>query len=214
MNTSSALPATALADLESGLTLLGLPLNLAPPLLDYLRLLLRWNRAYNLTAIRDPQQMVHRHLLDSLTLVPYIRAKTLADLGSGAGLPGIPLALACPQLRVTLVESNGKKVRFLREVVRQLTLTHVEVAHSRIEAFTQGPHYSQITARALASLADIVQAGGHLLLPQGQFLAMKGVHPTAEINALPQGWQVKAVHRLQVPHLDAGQRHLVVIERC
>jgi len=214
MNTTSALPAAVIADLTSGLSQLDLPSTLAAPLLAYLNLLLHWNRAYNLTAIRDPQQMVSRHLLDSLTLVPYIQGRTLADLGSGAGFPGIPLALACPQLQVTLIESNGKKSRFLREVVRQLALSNVEVAHSRIEAFTPVADYPQITARALASLADIVQSGGHLLAPNGQLLAMKGVYPAAEINALALGWQVSAVHRLQVPHLAAQERHLVIIERC
>jgi len=213
MNTSSALPAAAIADLESGLKMLNVPLSVSAPLLDYLRLLLRWNRAYNLTAIRDPQHMVSRHLLDSLTLLPYIHGKTLADLGSGAGLPGIPLALACPQLQLTLVESNGKKARFLREVVRQLGLSNVEIAHSRIEALAKPAHYEHITARALASLADMVQAGGHLLQPKGQLLAMKGVYPSAEISALPQGWQVSAVHRLHVPHLATDERHVLVIER-
>jgi len=214
MNTTSALPAAAIADLTSGLNQLDLPSTLAAPLLHYLNLLLHWNRAYNLTAIRDPQQMVSRHLLDSLTLVPYIQGKTLADLGSGAGFPGIPLALACPQLQVTLIESNSKKARFLREVVRQLALGNVEVAHSRIEAFTPVATYPQMTARALASLADIVQSGGHLLALNGQLLAMKGVYPVAEINALPPGWQVSAAHRLQVPHLTAQERHVVIIERC
>jgi len=214
MNTTSTLPGAALADLESGLKMLDLPLDLAGPLSDYLRLLLHWNRAYNLTAIRDPQQMVSRHLLDSLTLLPYIHQQSLADLGSGAGLPGIPLALARPQLQVTLVESNGKKARFLREVARQLALNNVEIVHLRIEAFARAAHYPHITARALASLADIVQAGGHLLAPKGQFLAMKGVYPSKEISALPKGWQLKAAHRLQVPHLVADERHLLVIERA
>jgi len=214
MNTPSALPAAAIADLESGLTLLGLPNHLSAPLLDYLRLLVRWNRAYNLTAIRDPQQMVSRHLLDSLSLVPYIHAQRLADLGSGAGLPGIPLALACPHLQVTLVESNGKKARFLREVVRQLALDNVEIAHSRIEAVAKPAQYPHITARALASVVDIIQAGGHLLAPQGQLLAMKGVYPSEEISALPQGWKLSAVHTLAVPHLAAEQRHVLVIERA
>jgi len=214
MNTPSILPGAAMADLESGLNMLNLPPNLAGPLSGYLRLLLHWNRAYNLTAIRDPQHMVSRHVLDSLTLLPYIHSPTLADLGSGAGLPGIPLALARPQLQVTLVESNGKKARFLREVARQLALSNVEIAHSRIEALAQPAHYPQITARALASLADIVQAGGHLLAPKGQLLAMKGVYPSEEISALPKGWQVRAVHRLQVPHLVADERHVLVIERA
>jgi len=207
------LPAALASPLGEGLAELGLSAALAAPLLEYLRLLHHWNRSYNLTAIRDPQAMVAWHLLDSLSLVPFVEpVRTLADLGTGPGLPGIPLALALPELQVTLVESNGKKARFLREVVRVLALDNVQVMQARIEAFDAPGRFAAITARALDTLAGIVAVGGHLLAEGGQLLAMKGAYPHAEIAALAQGWQVSAVHRLRVPGLEA-ERHLVMVGR-
>jgi len=207
------LPASVATALGEGLAALGLSGALAAPLLQYLCLLHRWNRSYNLTAIRDPEAMVTRHLLDSLSLVPFVEpVRTLADLGTGPGLPGVPLALALPGLQVTLVESNGKKARFLREVVRALALGNVQVVQSRIEAFAAPGQFSAITARALDTLAGIVAVGGHLLADGGQLLAMKGAYPHAEITALTQGWQVSAVHPLRVPGLEA-ERHLVMVGR-
>ena len=204
--------------LESGLAELALDAALAAPLLDYLALLARWNRTYNLTAVRDPHAMVVKHLLDSLAMHPFVDALAvtggaLADLGTGAGLPGIPLAIVKPGLRVTLVESNGKKARFLREAVRTLGLKDVRVAESRIETFDEPGAYAAITARALASLPLILELGGHLLRPDGQLLAMKGIHPADEIAALPAGWTVQASHLLRVPGLDA-ERRLVVVGRA
>ncbi len=201
------------AELESGLDALGLARTLAAPLLDYLALLQRWNATYNLTAIRDPRQMVTLHLLDSLAMQPFLAGiDTLADLGTGPGLPGIPLALALPDLRVTLVESNGKKARFLREAVRALRLDNARVGESRAEALDEPGRYAAITARALATLPDILAVGGHLVAAGGRLLAMKGVRPDEEIAALPPGWQLQAVHPLTVPGL-AAERHLVVVER-
>src|SRR5678815_3240445 len=164
MNTSR-FPAELRSELDAGLAALGLdPALLGTPLLAYLALLDRWNRAYNLTAIRDPREMVAKHVLDSLAMQPFVRElDTLADLGTGAGFPGIPLALALPDLRVTLVESNGKKARFLREAVRTLQLDNARVAESRIEALDEPAAYDAITARALATLPLILQLGGHLL---------------------------------------------------
>ena len=203
--------------LESGLAALALDPALAPRLLDYLALLARWNQAYNLTAVRDPREMVDKHLLDSLAMHPFVdglaqRGGMLADLGTGPGLPGIPLAIVTPGLRVTLVESNGKKARFLREAVRQLDLRDVRVAESRIEALDEPGAYDAITARALATLPLIVELGGHLLKPDGRLLAMKGVYPADEIAALPAGWVLEDSHPLVVPGLDA-ERHLVVVGR-
>ena len=199
--------------LVAGLAALQLPADpLADRLLAYLALLDRWNRTYNLSAIRDPAEMVPRHLLDSLTMLPFVAPGPLADLGTGPGLPGIPLALARPDLQVTLVESIGKKTRFLREVVRQLGLDNVRVLESRAETVAEPGAYEQITARALDTLAGILAVGGHLLSPTGKLLAMKGVHPAAEIAALPPGWRVEGVERLAVPGLD-GERHLVVVGR-
>ena len=217
MNTTHALPADLAPLLRAGLVDLQLDPALETPLLDYLSLLLRWNRTYNLTAVRDPREMVTKHLLDSLAMHPYVdglarAGGALADLGTGAGLPGIPLAIAKPGLRVTLVESAGKKARFMREAVRQLKLADVQVAESRIEALDMPGAFDAITARALATLPLLVEWGGPLLKPDGRLLAMKGVEPAEEIAALPAGWAVEAVHPLRVPGLPA-QRHLVVVRR-
>ena len=199
--------------LRAGLAALALPGELAPPLLAYLDLLARWNRTYNLTAVRDPREMVSRHLLDSLAMEPFLDGiDSLADLGTGPGLPGIPLAIARPGLRVTLVEANGKKARFLREAVRTLGLANAEVAESRIEALDRPGAFDAITARALATLPQILEFGGHLLAPGGKLLAMKGMRPDEEIAALPRGWRLETLHRLTVPGLD-GERHLAVVGR-
>ena len=201
------------APLRNGLVALALPGELARPLLTYLELLVRWNRAYNLTAVRDPREMVPRHLLDSLAMEPFLDGiDSLADLGTGPGLPGIPLAIARPGLRVTLVEANGKKARFLREAVRTLGLANAEVAESRIESLDRPGTFDAITARALATLPQILAFGGHLLAPGGKLLAMKGARPDEEIAALPRGWRLETLHRLTVPGLD-GERHLVVVGR-
>ncbi|GAA5068033.1 16S rRNA (guanine(527)-N(7))-methyltransferase RsmG [Lysobacter panacisoli] len=217
MNTPAPLDPSLRQALTDGLRALALDPAVATPLLDYLALLLRWNRTYNLTAVRDPHEMVTKHLLDSLAMHPFVdelaaRGGRLADLGTGPGLPGIPLAIVKPGLKVTLVESNGKKARFMREAIRQLGLKDARVAESRIEALDEPGAYDAITARALATLPLILELGGHLLGPDGRLLAMKGVYPADEIAALPAGWGVQASHPLRVPGLDA-ERHLVVIGR-
>ena len=204
-------------DLEAGLDTLGLDRALADPLLAYLALLARWNATYNLTAIRDPREMVSKHLLDSLAMhaatAPLAATGgRLADLGTGAGFPGIPLALAQPGLQVALVESNGKKARFLREAVRSLGLANATAVESRIEAYDAPGAFDAITARALATLPLILALGGHLLKPGGVLLAMKGVVPHDEIAALPAGWSVREARPLAVPGL-AAERHLVVVGR-
>jgi len=205
-------------DLEAGLDALGLDRALAEPLLAYLALLLRWNAAYNLTAIRDPREMVAKHLLDSLAMhgatAPLAAAGgRLADLGTGAGFPGIPLAIAQPGLQVALVESSGKKARFLREAIRTLGLGNATAVESRIEAYGAPAAFDAITARALATLPLILALGGHLLKPGGVLLAMKGVVPADEIAALPPGWEVREIRPLAVPGLGA-ERHLVVVARA
>ena len=198
--------------LDQGLAALGLAL---PPgaterLLDYQALLERWNGTYNLTAVRDPTEMVTRHLLDSLAILPHVQGQSLADLGTGPGLPGIPLAIAAPGREVLLVDSNGKKVRFLREAIRALKLEGVRAVQSRVEE-VEG-RFDCVTARAFASLADMLAWGGHLLAPAGRWLAMKGKPPAEEIAALPPGFTVQAIHALEVPGLGA-ERSLVVIHR-
>lgn len=207
-------PLTHLApELEAGLAALGLPPQpLAGRLLEYLALLDRWNQAYNLTAVRDPREMLHKHLLDSLSMWRAVRPGRLADLGTGPGLPGIPLAMAVPGLEVTLVESNGKKCRFMREVVRKLGLANARVVEARAEAVDEPGAYDQLTARAMDTLAGILAVGGHLLAPGGRLLAMKGQRPDAEIAALPAGWVVESVQPLSVPGLE-GERHLVTVTR-
>ena len=204
---------TTLSDtLARGVEALGLSLSddQQRQLLAYVDLLVKWNQAYNLTAIRDPAEMVTRHLLDSLAMQPYLETGTLADLGTGPGLPGIPLAIARPQLQVTLVESNGKKARFMREAVRQLGLGNARVAESRAESLAEPAAYDHLTARAMDTLAGIIRVGGHLLRPGGRLLAMKGVYPHDEIAQLPAGWSVEQVLPLSVPGLT-GERHLVVV---
>ena len=209
---SAATDIAARDELDAGLAALDLAPALAGPLLAYLALLDRWNRTYNLTAIRDPREMVAKHLLDSLAMHPFAGDGALADLGTGAGLPGIPLAIADPGLQVTLVESNGKKARFLREAVRTLKLPNARVAEARIEALDMPGMFDAITARALATLPLILELGGHLLKPEGRLLAMKGALPVQEIAALPAGWRLQDVRPLTVPGL-AAERHLVVVGR-
>jgi 16S rRNA (guanine527-N7)-methyltransferase len=199
-------------ELEAGLVQLALAPTLAPRLLEYLALLDRWNRTYNLTAIRGPREMLGKHLLDSLAMHPFVDDERLADLGTGPGLPGIPLAIAKPALQVGLVESNGKKARFLREAVRQLGLANTRVLESRAEAVDEPGQYDAITARALDRLAGILRVGGHLLRPGGRLLAMKAARIDEEVAELPPGWHLEAVHPLTVPGLDA-ERHLVVVAR-
>ena len=203
--------------LESGLAELGLDPAHAERLLAYLALLVRWNATYNLTAIRDPREMVVKHLLDSLAMHPYVDGVVagggaLADLGTGAGLPGIPLAIVKPGLRVTLVESAGKKARFMRQAIRELGLADARVAESRIEALDEPGAYAAITARALATIPLILELGGHLLADDRVLLAMKGVHPADELAQLPAGWAVRASEPLRVPGLGA-ERHLIVVGR-
>lgn len=179
-------------------------------LLDYVDLLVRWNGAFNLTAVRDPAEMVTRHLLDSLTILPHVVGATLADLGSGAGLPGIPIAIATPGREIVLVDSNGKKARFLREAVRRLGLAKTRVAESRVEDL-EGT-FDCITARAFASLGDMLAWGGHLLAPDGRWLALKGRFPDDELAGVPDAFEVEKTIELEVPGLDA-ERHVVILRR-
>jgi 16S rRNA (guanine527-N7)-methyltransferase len=199
--------------LEQGVAALGLalPATAIERLLDYQALLERWNGAYNLTAVRDGEGMVTRHLLDSLAILPFVTGASLADLGTGPALPGIPLAIAAPGREVLLVDANGKKVRFLREAIRALKLEGVRALQARVEE-VQG-QFDCITARAFASLPDMLAWGGHLLAPGGLWLAMKGKPPAEELAALPAGFAVAAVHALRVPGLEA-ERSLVAIRRA
>lgn len=179
-------------------------------LLAFVQMLARWNATYNLSAVRDTDEMVTRHLLDSLAALPYLRGDSLVDLGSGGGLPGIPFAIAAPSRAVTLVDSNGKKTRFLRAAVRDLKLDNVRVLESRVEA-VDGV-YDCVSSRAFASLADMLGWGGRLLAPDGVWLALKGRFPQEELAGIPAGFEVDRIAPLRVPGLDA-ERHVVVIKR-
>ena len=198
------------ARLEQGIAELKLilPAEAVSRLLDYQALLERWNATYNLTAVRDPAEMITRHLLDSLAILPYVQGGTLADLGTGPGLPGIVLAIAAPGREILLVDSNGKKVSFLREAIRALKLDGVRAVQSRVED-VQG-QFDCITARAFASFADMLGWGGHLLAPGGIWLAMKGKQSEDELSGVPTTFVVRETHVLTVPGLDA-ERRLVVL---
>ncbi|MDR3390072.1 MAG: 16S rRNA (guanine(527)-N(7))-methyltransferase RsmG [Rudaea sp.] len=201
------------ARLRAGTAELGLAPSVAAceRLIDYVDLLTRWNAVYNLTAVRDPADMISRHLLDSLAIAPHVRGDSLADLGSGAGLPGIPLAILEPSRQTVLIDSNGKKTRFLREAIRTLGLSNVHVEQARVE--NARGQFDCVTARAFASLAQMLELGGHLLAPGGTWLAMKGQLNKDEILAMPPGFHVSAVCPLAVPGLG-GARHVVIIHRA
>ncbi len=178
----------------------------------YLQLLERWNRTYNLTAVRHPADQVTRHLLDSLSIWPWICGSRVVDIGSGAGLPGIPLALVCPDRHFTLIDSHRKCTHFLMQVVIELNLSHVAVVRHRVEHYQPSQPFDCIVARAFASLKQLVQLAGHLCTPAGRLLAMKGHRPDTELAELPTAWHVVGVHPLTVPGLDA-QRHLVELAK-
>lgn len=207
---ASALRESLLAGLNSGLKAMGLELaeSAREQLIDYVLLLNKWNRTYNLTAVRDPQEMVERHLLDSLALLPYVAGQRLLDVGTGGGLPGIPLAITDPAREVVLLDSNSKKTRFLIQAKGALGLERVSVVHSRLEQYQPPFLFERIVARAFTSLADLVEMTRHLLTPQGEILAMKGLYPEEELQALPEGIEVIEVVPLTVPGTEA-ERHLV-----
>jgi len=166
------------------------------------------NAQFNLTAIRDRPGMLRKHVLDSLSLQPYLHGLRVADIGTGAGFPGLPLAIINPQRRFTLVEGTGKKARFAERSAEQLGLGNVQVVHERAENYRPFDLFDTVVARALSSLADFAAYAGHLCAPGGRLLAMKGKRPDEEISALPKAFRVLAVHRLKVPGLD-DERHLV-----
>ncbi|MGQ0530170.1 MAG: 16S rRNA (guanine(527)-N(7))-methyltransferase RsmG [Panacagrimonas sp.] len=200
--------------LQQGLAQLGLDAALHAPLLTYVQELEKWNAAYNLTAVRDPLEMVTRHLLDSLAVLPALRAlprplRRLIDVGSGAGLPGIPLALACPEWQVDLLDSNGKKARFLRHAVRSLGLHNAQVLEMRAEDCDPDPPYDGVISRAFSALGAFVGSTAQLLTPQGYWLAMKGRVDENESAELSSHARIDQIVSLAVPGLPE-QRHLVI----
>ncbi len=183
-------------------------------LLQYLGLLIKWNKAYNLTAVRNPDEMVSRHLLDSLSVVQYVEqyGNDWLDVGSGGGMPGVPLAIIFPERKFTLLDSNGKKTRFLTQVKLELKLDNLEVIHNRVEAFTPARAFSGIISRAFSSLADFTNWTRHLGDTNSHWLAMKGVHPDDELQALPEDFRLDSCQILKVPGCQ-GQRHLLILQR-
>lgn len=180
-------------------------------LLGYVALLERWNRVYNLSAVRNPLEIIDRHVLDSLSALPYLRSGPCLDVGSGAGLPGMVLAVARPDLAWVLLDSSGKKCRFLEHARVALELDNVRVERSRVEDFHPGGRFSTIISRALSNLADFVAAAGHLLAPGGCLLAMKGRNPEHELATLGKLGEQAEVVPVRLPGLEDGQRHLVII---
>jgi len=205
--------ATVEARLDQGLAALTIPVDAEQRarLLALVGLLHKWNRAYNLTAVRAPEEMVSRHLLDSAAVLPFVEGPTLLDVGSGPGLPGLVLAILRPTLAVTLLDSNGKKVRFQRQAVMELGLSNVTPMQARVEAFTPvAGGYAQVISRAFSSLGDFVTLTASLVAPDGEWLAMKGPAVEDELAGLPEEVVVAARHDLEVPFASGG-RPLVVL---
>lgn len=192
---------------------LGLSVEQQEKLLDYLALLNKWNKVYNLTAVRDPMEMMTLHVLDSLAAVPAFRdARNVLDVGAGGGLPGVVLAIARPDMKVSMIDIVHKKTAFLNQVKAELGLGNVTVYTKKVQDLQVKTPFDVITSRAFADLSDFVNWSGHLLADGGQFIALKGTAPAEERERLPDPWKVNELQPLQIPGLDA-QRHLVFIGR-
>ncbi len=208
---------TVEAALSAGVRALGLEIDAATQgrLLTYVALLEKWNRTYNLTAIREPERMVSHHLLDSLAVLPYFPEAAvlrIVDIGSGGGLPGIPIALARPAWSVVLVDSSQKKAAFLRQARAELHLSNVEVVATRVEDYQPPSPFDVAVSRAYADLDRFAGDAGRITKPTGRWLAMKGTYPADELARLPEGVRAVAARRLDVPGLGA-ERHVVIMER-
>lgn len=180
-------------------------------LIELVLMLNKWNKAYNLTSVRDPRQMLVRHIMDSILVAPYVNGEYIADVGTGPGLPGLPLAIMHPSKHFVLIDSLGKRMNFIRQVVHQLGLTNVSVVQSRVEAYQPDRTFDSVLSRAFASLADMVTWCHHLPSAQGQFVALKGQLDPQELQTIPSGYQIAATHRIEVPELDA-ERHVVIVK--
>jgi len=175
----------------------------------YVELLAKWNKVYNLTSVRNIDEMVSRHILDSLAILPYLEGKSLLDVGTGAGLPGIPVAIAFPELAVTLLDTNSKKTRFLQQAKAELKLDNVTVVHARVEE-ADLPKFDMVTARAFATIEDIIDLTGHHCDESGSLILMKGVRSDDELASIGKGFTLRDVVTLDVPECD-GERHLIRI---
>jgi 16S rRNA (guanine527-N7)-methyltransferase len=200
--------------LEQGLIELGVVLGADQQelLLQYLVLLEKWNQVYNLTAVRNLAKMVSAHVLDSLSVLPHLSGASLLDVGSGAGLPGIPITIARPAWEVTLLDSNHKKSAFLRQAVADLALKNANVVCERVESWAPQREFDIIISRAFSDLGEFASLTGRLLAPGGLLAAMKGLYPYEELERLPSGFRLREVRALRVPGLEA-ERHLVLVER-
>src|SRR5690554_305089 len=191
-------------------TTLTIPAEQQQQLVALVGMLHKWNKAYNLTSVRDPQQMLSRHIMDSLVVLPYLNGQRFIDVGTGPGLPGLPLAITAPDKEFVLLDSLGKRVRFIRQVCHELGLNNVTAAQSRVEDYQPELPFDGVISRAFASLSDMLNWCGHLPAKHGKFLALKGVYPTQELEDIPAEFQVEEIIRLQVPEAD-GERHLAII---
>ncbi|NOZ53348.1 MAG: 16S rRNA (guanine(527)-N(7))-methyltransferase RsmG [Gammaproteobacteria bacterium] len=212
------------ANLRAGLDTLGADGNVAgwsnlqiARLLAFVNLLSKWNRVYNLTAVRDPAEMIKRHLLDSLSILPYLKGVSVIDVGAGAGLPGIPLAIALPDVRFVLLDSNNKKTRFMQQAKIELQLHNVTVVCCRVEQYRDNTEFSKqnitfdtVISRAFSSLTTLTRLAGHLCDANGRFLAMKGIYPEKELAEISKPFEINAVHEIQVPSLNES-RYLIEI---
>jgi 16S rRNA (guanine527-N7)-methyltransferase len=200
--------------LREGLALLKIELSVSQVerSLAFVALLQKWNRAYNLTAVRDPGEMLSQHVLDSLSVLPYLWGERLLDVGAGAGLPGIPLAIARPDIQATLLDSNGKKTRFMQQAVLELALDNVEVIKSRLEEYRPARPFDTVTSRAFGSLAEFLQMGAPLCSREGRLLAMKGKNPEQELQGVDLKGFAPVIQRLQVPGVNA-ERHIVCLSK-
>ncbi|WP_033928993.1 16S rRNA (guanine(527)-N(7))-methyltransferase RsmG [Vibrio cholerae] len=182
-------------------------------LVGYVQLLDKWNKAYNLTSVRDPMEMLVKHILDSLVVCPHLVGERFIDVGTGPGLPGIPLAIMHPDKEFVLLDSLGKRIRFLKQVIHELKINNVLPVQSRVEEFDPESGFDGVLSRAFASMTDMVNWCQHLPKPNGGvFLALKGVRPDDEITLLPEWCSVTDIKALQVPELE-GERHLVILSR-